>query len=87
MMNIQWLDKAWDEYLDWQNADRKTLRKINSLIKDISRNGYQCAGKPEQLKGDFAGFWSVRIDKKNRIVFRIVDGNVEVIQCSTHYGN
>ena len=84
-MKIQWLDKAWEEYLDWQNADRKTLRKINSLIKDISRNGYQCSGKPEQLKGDFAGYWSVRIDKKNRIVFRIVDDSVEIIQCRSHY--
>ncbi len=84
-MNIQWLDKAWDEYLDWQNTDKKTLRKINSLIKDISRNGYQCSGKPEQLKGEFAGYWSVRIDKKNRIVFRIVGESVEIIQCRSHY--
>ncbi|MBQ0067924.1 MAG: Txe/YoeB family addiction module toxin [Phascolarctobacterium sp.] len=84
-MNIYWLDKAWNEYLNWQSADNKILRKINNLVKDICRNGYQCTGKPEQLSGDLAGYWSVRIDKKNRIVFRIVENNVEIIQCGSHY--
>lgn len=84
-MNIQWLDKAWDEYLNWQSVDSKTLRKINNLIKNICRNGYKSTGKPEQLKGDLADYWSVRIDKKNRIVFRVVDGSIEIIQCGSHY--
>ena len=63
----------------------KTLKKINRLLKDIDRNGYNCTGKPEQLSGDLAGYWSVRIDEKNRIVFRILDDVLEIIQCGTHY--
>ena len=85
-MKIVWHIEAWNEYVDWQQQDKKTLRKINSLIKDISRNGYECAGKPEPLKGDFSGFWSVRIDGKNRLVFRINGDLLEIVQCKTHYG-
>jgi len=84
-MKKLWADEAWDEYEEWQTKDKKTLKKINSLLKDIDRNGYNCLGKPEPLRGNFAGFWSVRIDDKNRIVFRIIDNNVEIIQCGTHY--
>lgn len=67
-MNIVWSDIAWNDYLYWQNEDRKTLKKINELIKDIERNGYKCIGKPEPLKGNLSGYWSVRIDKANIIV-------------------
>lgn len=84
-MRKLWADEAWDEYEEWQTKDKKTLKKINSLLKDIDRNGYNCLGKPEPLRGNFAGFWSVRIDDKNRIVFRIIDNSVEIIQCGTHY--
>lgn len=84
-MHILWHDAAWKEYLEWQLRDIKTLKKINRLLKDIDRNGYKCTGKPEALSGNLAGFWSVRIDDKNRIVFRIVDEKVEIIQCGTHY--
>lgn len=84
-MHILWHDTAWEEYLEWQLRDVKTLKKINRLLKDIDRNGYKCTGKPEALSGNLAGFWSVRIDDKNRVVFRIVDGKVEIIQCETHY--
>lgn len=84
-MDIYWLDKAWSEYLNWQSDDWKTLRKINKLLRDIGRNGYECTGKPERLKGELSGYWSVRIDKGNRIVFRIVDEHVEIVQCGTHY--
>jgi len=80
-----WQDEAWAEYVYWQTQDRKTLRKINKLLEDIDRNGYQCAGKPEALSGNLAGYWSVRIDEKNRIVFRIKDNNIEIMQCGTHY--
>lgn len=80
-MHILWHDTAWEEYLEWQLRDVKTLKKINRLLKDIDRNGYKCTGKPEALSGNLAGFWSVRIDDKNRVVFRIVDGKVEIIQC------
>ena len=64
---------------------KKTLRKINSLIRDIDRNGYKCTGKPEALSGNLAGFWSVKIDEKNRIVFRLIGGKIEIIQCGSHY--
>ena len=84
-MHILWHDTAWEEYLEWQLRDVKTLKKINRLLKDIDRNGYKCTGKPEALSGNLAGFWSVRIDDKNRVVFRIVDEKVEIIQCGTHY--
>lgn len=84
-MRILWDDKAWQEYLDWQTQDKKTLKRINTLLKDIDRNGYNCIGKPEPLKGDLSGYWSVRIDEQNRIVFRISDNNLEIVQCGTHY--
>ena len=67
------------------NARLKNFEKINRLLTDIDRNGYQCTGKPEPLSGNLAGYWSVHIDEKNRIVFRIDGNNLEIIQCSTHY--
>ena len=82
-----WDEKAWEEYLYWQTQDRKTLKRINKLIADIERNGYESMGKPEPLTGKLSGYWSVRIDQKNRIVFRIKDNNLEILQCGTHYGD
>ncbi len=86
-MNKIWSDIAWDDYLYWQTQDKKALKKINELIKDIGRNGYKCKGKPEPLKGSLSDFWSVRIDQKNRLVFRIKAGAMEIAQCRTHYGD
>lgn len=86
-MHKIWHDRAWDDYIAWQDQDKKTLKKINKLLKDIDRNGYNCTGKPEQLSGDLAEYWSVRIDEKNRIVFRIIDDILEIIQCGSHYGD
>ena len=82
-----WSDDAWEDYLSWQDRDKKTLNKINKLIKSIDRNGYNCEGKAEQLSENLSGFWSVRIDKQNRIIFRIVDDTIEIVQCGTHYGD
>ena len=82
-----WHDKAWNDYIGWLNKDKATLKKINRLLQDIDRNGYRCIGKPEPLTGDLSGFWSVRIDEKNRIVFRIEDNTIEIVQCGTHYGD
>lgn len=84
-MRKLWGDEAWEEYLNWQIQDKKMLKKINRLLMDIDRNGYQCIGKPEPLSGKLQGYWSVRIDEKNRIVFRIENNNIEIIQCGTHY--
>ena len=67
------------------NSGQKIIRKINNLIKDIDRNGDHCTGKPEQLSGNVAGYWSVRIDKANRIVFKISDDILEIWQCGSHY--
>jgi len=82
---INFQEQAWQEYLYWQSQDPKTLKRINKLLQDIIRNGYNGAGKPEPLKHDLSGYWSVRIDEKNRLVFRIRDDAVEIAQCSSHY--
>jgi len=84
-MRKLWQDEAWEEYLYWQTQDRKNLKKINKLLMDIDRNGYQCIGKPEPLSGNLAGYWSVRIDERNRIVFRIDGESMEILQCGSHY--
>ena len=86
-MNIVWSDIAWNDYLYWQNEDRKTLKKINELIKDIERNGYKCIGKPEPLKGNLSGYWIVRIDKANRLVFKIENNSIKIAGCKTHYND
>jgi len=80
-----WHDTAWAGYVYWQTQDRKTLKRINKLLQDIERNGYKGIGKPEPLKYDLSGCWSVEIDEKNRLVFRIADGILEILQCGTHY--
>ncbi len=84
-MKKLWSDEAWEEYLHWQMQDSKTLKRINKLLKDIERNGYNSIGKPEPLKHDLSGYWSVRIDDKNRIVFRIKNDVLEIWQCGSHY--
>jgi len=84
-MTKVWHDKAWDDYLYWQTQDKKTLNRINKLIKDIERNGYKGIGKPEPLKHNLSGLWSVRIDDSNRIIFRILGDNLEIWECGSHY--
>ena len=84
-MAMIWKDPAWDEYLDWQRLDKKTLKKINRLLESIRRNGYQSIGKIEKLKGDLSGFCSVRIDEKNRLVFYVRGEDVVIASCSGHY--
>ena len=80
-----WFEEAWQDYLYWQTQDKKTLKRINLLLQDISRNGYDGIGKPEPLKGEFSGFWSRRIDESNRLVYRMKDGLVEILSCKGHY--
>lgn len=70
-----------------QTQDKKTLKRINALLKDIDRNGYEGIGKPEPLTGNWSGYWSRRIDEKNRLVYRIVDETIRIAQCRTHYGD
>lgn len=85
MSNIKFTEKAFEEYLYWQLQDRKTLKRINSILKDISRNPYEGIGKPEGLKGNLSGYWSRRIDDKNRLVYRVKNEQIEVYQCKNHY--
>ena len=84
-MKKLWYDRAWEEYSGWQSSDKKTLKRINTLLKSIDRNGYNCIGKPEQLSGNLAGWWSVRIDEKNRIVFSIDGDSLVIYSCAGHY--
>lgn len=80
-----WQDDAWEEYLYWQSQDKKTLKRINLILKDFERDFYKGIGKPELLSGNLSGFWSRRIDDKNRIVYRIKDNKLEIAQCGSHY--
>ena len=87
-LNEVWAPEAWEDYVDWETQDKKTLKRINALVKDIERNGCaQGIGKPEQLRRDLSGWWSRRIDSKNRLVYRIVGIELEIAQCQSHYGN
>lgn len=79
-----WYDFAWQDYEYWQKTDKKILKKINSLIKDVERNGYKCLGKPEPLK-HCNGKWSLRIDDENRLVFMIDNGKLVIFSCKGHY--
>ena len=85
MGKIVFTEQAWQDYLYWQGQDKKTLKRINQLLQDISRNGYTGIGKPEPLKNDLTGYWSRRIDDVNRLVYRISDDVIEVLQCREHY--
>ena len=85
-MKLIWEENAWEDYLSYQSQDKKTLKRINMLIKDIIRNPYEGIGKPEPLKGNLSKYWSRRIDEKNRIVYVLDDnGNVVVLYCKGHY--
>ena len=87
MNNIMFTNKAWEEYCYWQTQDKKTLKRINQLLFDIQRNGTKGLGKPEALKDNLSGFWSRRIDESNRLVYKINNERIEVVQCKGHYKN
>jgi toxin YoeB len=84
-MRLIWSDKSWDEYIYWQNKDKKVLKKINSLLKDIKRDPYEGIGKPEPLKYELAGCWSRRISDEHRLVYEVNDFSVDIISCKYHY--
>ena len=84
-MQKSWYDKAWDDYLYWQSQDKKTLKRINQLIRDTERDPFNGIGKPEPLKGDLSGFWSRRIDDANRLVYRVNGELLEILSCKGHY--
>lgn len=85
MSKITFSEKAWNDYLYWQGEDRKTLKRINQLLQDISRNYFKGLGKPEALKGNLSGYWSRRIDDTHRLVYIIVNEHIEIVQCKGHY--
>ena len=80
-----WFDEAREDYLFWQTQDKKTLRRINLLLRDIERGGFEGLGKPEPLRGDLSGFWNRRIDDTNRLVYRIAGDILEILSCKGHY--
>lgn len=82
---ISFTPTAWNDYVYWQGQDKKTLKRINTLIKECLRTPFEGIGKPEPLLGDLAGFWSRRIDEKNRLVYEVTDAAITVISCRYHY--
>lgn len=84
-MRIIWSSKGWNDYLYWQSQDKKTLKRINAIIRDVERTPYEGIGKPEPLKHEYHGWWSRRIDSVNRFVYKINDGDILIAQCKTHY--
>ncbi|MEV6556387.1 Txe/YoeB family addiction module toxin [Nocardia sp. NPDC051756] len=84
-MKILFTPNGWADYLWWQANDRATLKRVNKLIDDITRNGYDGIGKPEALRQNLAGFWSRRISQEHRIVYVIEDDTAKIISCRHHY--
>jgi len=85
MKKVKFTDECFDDYVYWQGQDKKTLKRINVLIKDAQRAPFEGIGKPEPLKGNLSGFWSRRIDEVNRLVYAVQDDELEIISCRYHY--
>jgi toxin YoeB len=84
--SLTWTLEAWGDYQYWQNQDKKTLKRINKLIKDCLRHPFEGIGKPESLRENLVGFWSRRIDETNRLVYCVQGGELAIISCRYHYG-
>lgn len=84
-MKLTFQDQGWEDYLYWQSADRKQLKKINTLLRECLRTPFAGTGKPEPLKGEFAGWWSRRIDQELRLVYRATEDSLLIAQCRYHY--
>lgn len=84
-MRLLWEDRAWEDYLYRQTQDKKTLKRINALIKDVQRSVFDGIGKPEPLRGNLSGMWSRRIDESNRIVYYEDNGIIYIVSCRGHY--
>jgi len=84
-MVLTFTDNAWEDYLYWQKIDKKMVKKINELIKDIKRDAFHGIGKPEPLKYDLAGYWSRRIDQEHRLVYKVVGEDLQIYACRYHY--
>lgn len=86
-MYKRFTENAWQDYTYWQTEDRKTLKRINKLLEDIERNGHDGIGKPEPLTGALSGFWSRRINEKDRLIYRISGENIDILACRYHYSD
>ena len=84
-MILSWAEKAWEDYLFWQQTDKKTLKRVNTLIKDIKRQAFGGIGAPEPLKHNWSGYWSRRIDREHRLVYKATDVAIVIVQCRYHY--
>jgi len=84
-MNVQFDPDAWSDYLYWQKTDKQIVKRVNRLIKECQRTPFTGIGKPEPLKGDFSGYWSRRINKEHRLVYRTTTDRIEILQCRFHY--
>lgn len=84
-MILSWAETAWEDYLYWQATDKKTLKRINLLITDIERNPFSGLGDPEPLRHNWTGYWSRRIDREHRIVYKSTDDTIFIAQCRYHY--
>ena len=84
-MKIAWEDAAWEQYLYWQKFDKKIIKRINILLKDIQKTPFAGIGKPEPLKHAYQGFWSRRINTEHRLVYTIIDDFIIIAQCRYHY--
>ena len=84
-MILSWAQHAWDDYLYWQELEKKMLKRINTLIKDIQRQPFEGLGDPEPLKHNWSGYWSRRIDREHRLVYRVTDEAIIIVQARYHY--
>ncbi|HNS18526.1 MAG TPA: Txe/YoeB family addiction module toxin [Bacteroidales bacterium] len=84
-MKYVFVDESWEDYIYWQKTDKKILDRINSLVKDISRNPYTGLGKPEPLKFKYQGFWSKKINEEHRLIYRVGDDEIQIAKCRFHY--
>lgn len=84
-MILSWSDEGWEDYLYWQKTDKKILKKINALIKDIKRNNFEGLGSPEPLRHALVGYWSRRINKEHRLVYKATKTEIIIVQCRYHY--
>ncbi len=84
-MKFVFVQEAWEDYLYWQKTDKKNLKRINTILKDISRSPYSGIGKPEALKYKYKGFWSRRIDAEHRIIYRVEGEEIQIVKCRFHY--
>ncbi len=84
-MILIFVDESWEDYLYWQATDKQMLTRINQLIKDISREPFKGIGKPEPLKHKYKGCWSRRIDNEHRLIYRVEDGQIQIVKCRFHY--